>query len=324
MRTPCEHDRLFLRKTIICGFPRVRVRARTAAKSRATAFKASSTGIFPSVVLGMMLRWHCETTQECERPIIRANSRIPAVVSDIRSSSKHKQSRAISPFFSGQTTFSKPITRRPSGLASTRTLGFRLPSTLSGCKPRREGRRPRTRETKRPRQKSQQLADARARRLTPQSTAPKYLPTESVRDNASSEAEGIKGSTFFYILRTSTMPDLSTSRRGIRLILSMEGHSNARSSLGAHPPPARSNGLRNALGPYHFLSFHRLHNQPQALEPQAVREVFGTSRARVNTDCMQSRGASNLRMFTPRRHRIPLHCNGKQRPFCLRVCKLKC
>lgn len=203
-------------------------------------------------------------------------------------------------------------------------MGFRLPSTLSGCKPRREGRRPRTRETKRPRQKSQQLADARARRLTPQSTAPKYLPTESVRDNASSEAEGIKGSTFFYILRTSTMPDLSTSRRGIRLILSMEGHSNARSSLGAHPPPARSNGLRNALGPYHFLSFHRLHNQPQALEPQAVREVFGTSRARVNTDCMQSRGASNLRMFTPRRHRIPLHCNGKQRPLRLRVCKLKC
>lgn len=76
------------------------------------------------------------------------------------------------------------------------------------------------------------------------------------------------------------MPDLSTSRRGIRLILSMEGRSSARSSLGVHPPPARSNGLRNALGPYHFLSFHRLHNQPQALEPQAVREVFGTSRAR--------------------------------------------
>ena len=116
-------------------------------------------------------------------------------------------------------------------------------------------------------------------RLTPQSTAPTYLPTESVRDNASSEAEGVKGSTFFNILRTSTMLDLSTSRRGIRLILSMEGHSNARSSLGAHPPPARSDGLRNALGPYHFLSFHRLHNQHQALEPQAVREVFGTSRA---------------------------------------------
>lgn len=127
MRTPCEHDRLFLGKTIICGFPRVRVRARTAAKSRATAFKASSTGIFPSVVLGMMLRWHCETTQECERPIIRANSRIPAVFSDIRSSSKHKQSRAISPFFSGQTTFSKPITRRPLGLASTRSIGSPFP-----------------------------------------------------------------------------------------------------------------------------------------------------------------------------------------------------
>ena len=141
------------------------------------------------------------------------------------------------------------------------------------------GRRQRTQETKRPRKKTQQLADVRALRLTPQSTAPTYLPTESVRDNASSEAEGVKGSTFFNILRTSTMPDFSTSRRGIRLILSMEGHSNARSSLGAHPPPARSNGLRNALGPYHFLSFHRLHNQPQALEPQAVREVFGTSRA---------------------------------------------
>lgn len=97
------------------------------AKSRATAFKASSTGIFPSVVLGMMLRWHCETTQECERPIIRANSRIPAVFNDIRSSSKHKQSRAISPFFSGQTTFSKPITRRPLGLTSTRSIGSPFP-----------------------------------------------------------------------------------------------------------------------------------------------------------------------------------------------------
>ena len=77
------------------------------------------------------------------------------------------------------------------------------------------------------------------------------------------------------------MPDLSTSRRGIRLILSMEGRSSARSSLGAHPPPARSNGLRNALGPYHFLSFPGPHNQPQPLGPQAVREVFGTSRARA-------------------------------------------
>lgn len=127
MRTPCEHDRLFLGKTIICGFPRVRVRARTAAKSRATAFKASSTGIFPSVVLGMMLRWHCETTQECERPIILANSRIPAVFSDIRSSSKHKQKPSDKPLFSGQTTFSKPITRRPSGLASTRSIGSPFP-----------------------------------------------------------------------------------------------------------------------------------------------------------------------------------------------------
>lgn len=97
------------------------------AKSRATAFKASSTGIFPSVVLGMMLRWHCETTQECERPIILANSRIPAVFSDIRSSSKHKQKPSDKPLFSGQTTFSKPITRRPSGLASTRSIGSPFP-----------------------------------------------------------------------------------------------------------------------------------------------------------------------------------------------------
>lgn len=280
MRTPCEHDRLFLGKTIICGFPRVRVRARTAAKSRATAFKASSTGIFPSVVLGMMLRWHCETTQECERPIIRANSRIPAVFSDIRSSSKHKQSRAISPFFSGQTTFSKPITRRPSGLASPAPWGFGFPVPWAVANP---AERPQAAHSgnETASEKTQQPADARAFRLTPQSTAPKYLPAESVRNNASSEAEGIKGSTFFYILRTSTMPDFSTSRRGIRLILSMEGHSNARSSLGAHPPPARSNGLRNALGPYHFLSFPGPHNQPQPLGPQAVREVFGTSRARA-------------------------------------------
>ena len=127
MRTPCEHDRLFLGKTIICGFPRVRVRARTAAKSRATAFKASSTGIFPSVVLGMVLRWHCETTQECERPIIRANSRIPAVFSDIRSSSKHKQKPSDKLLFSGQTTFSKPITRRLSGLARPAPWGFGFP-----------------------------------------------------------------------------------------------------------------------------------------------------------------------------------------------------
>lgn len=223
----------------------------------------------------------------------------------------------------GQTTIARPASRRPRGLASPAPWGFGFPVPWAVTNP---AERPQAAHSgnETASEKTQQPADARAFRLTPQSTAPKYLPAESVRNNASSEAEGIKGSTFFYILRTSTMPDFSTSRRGIRLILSMEGHSNARSSLGAHPPPARSNGLRNALGPYHFLSFHRLHNQPQALEPQAVREVFGTSRARVNTDCMQSRGASNLRMFTPRGHRIPLHCNGKQRPFRLRVCKLKC
>ena len=145
-------------------------------------------------------------------------------------------------------------------------------------------------------------------RLTPQSTAPTYLPTESVRDNASSEAEGIKGSTFFYILRTSTMPDFSTSRRGIRLILSIEGHSNARSSLGAHPPPARSNGLRNALGPYHFLSFHRLHNQPQALEPQAVREVFGTSRACARSNAPFPQQRHHL-------HDVQTHCATTPTPF---------
>ena len=250
------------------------------AKSRATAFKASSTGIFPSVVLGMMLRWHCETTQECERPIILANSRIPAVFSDIRSSSKHKQKPSDKPLFSGQTTFSKPITRRPSGLASPAPWGFGFPVPWAVANP---AERPQAAHSgnETASEKTQQPADARAFRLTPQSTAPKYLPAESVRNNASSEAEGIKGSTFFYILRTSTMPDFSTSRRGIRLILSMEGHSNARSSLGAHPPPARSNGLRNALGPYHFLSFPGPHNQPQPLGPQAVREVFGTSRARA-------------------------------------------
>ncbi len=74
-----------------------------------------------------MLRWHCETTQECERPIIRANSRIPAVFSDIRSSSKHKQKPSDKLLFSGQTTFSKPITRRPLGLASTRSIGSPFP-----------------------------------------------------------------------------------------------------------------------------------------------------------------------------------------------------
>ena len=94
-----------------------------------------------------------------------------------------------------------------------------LPSTLSGCKPRREATGRALGKRNDLGKKSQQLADVRARRLTPQSTAPTYLPTESVRDNASSEAEGIKGSTFFYILRTSTKPDFSTSRRGIRLIL---------------------------------------------------------------------------------------------------------
>lgn len=135
------------------------------------------------------------------------------------------------------------------------------------------GRRQRTSGNETASEKNQQLADARALRLTPQSTAPKHLPTESVRDNASSEAEGVKGSTFFNILRTSTMPDFSTSRRGIRLILSMEGRSSARSSLGVHPLPARSNGLRNALGPYHFLAFPGPHNQPQPLGPHAVREV---------------------------------------------------
>lgn len=98
-------------------------------------------------------------------------------------------------------------------------MGFRLPSTLSGCKPRREATGRALGKRNDLGKKSQQLANVRARRLTPQSTAPTYLPTESVRDNASSEAEGIKGSTFFYILRTSTKPDFSTSRRGIRLIL---------------------------------------------------------------------------------------------------------
>ncbi len=180
----------------------------------------------------------------------------------------------------GQTTIARPASRRPRGLASPAPWGFGFPVPWAVANP---AERPQAAHSgnETASEKTQQPADARAFRLTPQSTAPKYLPAESVRNNASSEAEGIKGSTFFYILRTSTMPDFSTSRRGIRLILSMEGHSNARSSLGAHPPPARSNGLRNALGPYHFLSFPGPHNQPQPLGPQAVREVFGTSRARA-------------------------------------------
>ena len=115
--------------------------------------------------------------------------------------------------------FYKIASRQPSGLARPAPMGFRLPSTLSGCKPRREATGRALGKRNDLGKKSQQLADVRARRLTPQSTAPTYLPTESVRDNASSEAEGIKGSTFFYILRTSTKPDFSTSRRGIRLIL---------------------------------------------------------------------------------------------------------
>jgi hypothetical protein len=52
--------------------------------------------------------------------------------------------------------------------------------------------------------------------------APKYLSAEGVRDNASREATDGNGSTFFYILRLSTMLDFPTSRQGIRLILSTE------------------------------------------------------------------------------------------------------
>lgn len=148
----------------------------------------------------------------------------------------------------GQTTIARPASRRPRGLASPAPWGFGFPVPWAVANP---AERPQAAHSgnETASEKTQQPADARAFRLTPQSTAPKYLPTKSVRDNASSEAEGVKGSTFFNILRTSTMLDLSTSRRGIRLILSMEGHSNARSSLGVHPLPTRSNGLRNALGP---------------------------------------------------------------------------
>lgn len=129
----------------------------------------------------------------------------------------------------GQTTIARPASRRPRGLASPAPWGFGFPVPWAVANP---AERPQAAHSgnETASEKTQQPADARAFRLTPQSTAPKYLPAESVRNNASSEAEGIKGSTFFYILRTSTMPDFSTSRRGIRLILSMEGHSNARGS----------------------------------------------------------------------------------------------
>ena len=219
----------------------------------------------------------------------------------------------------GQTTIARPASRRPQGLARPAPWGFGFPVPWAVANP---AERPQAAHSgnETASEKTQQPADARAFRLTPQSTAPKYLPAESVRNNASSEAKGIRAQHF----STSCAPArCRTSQLAVGAFASSSAW-KAIATLGAHPPPARSNGLRNALGPYHFLSFHRLHNQPQALEPQAVREVFGTSRARVNTDCMQSRGASNLRMFTPRGHRIPLHCNGKQRPFRLRVCKLKC
>lgn len=79
-------------------------------------------------------------------------------------------------------------------------------------------------------------------------------------------------------------------------------------TLGAHPPPARSNGLRNALGPYHFLSFHRLHNQPQAPEPQAVREVFGTSRACARSNAPFPQQRHHL-------HDVQTHCATTPTPF---------
>ncbi len=182
------------------------------------------------------------------------------------------------------------------------------------------GRRQRTQETKRPRKKlsNQPMPGPFASRHSQRHRStyqPKALEITPLAKRKASRAQHFS---------TSCAPArCRTSQLAVGAFASSSAW-KAIATLGAHPPPARSNGLRNALGPYHFLSFHRLHNQPQALEPQAVREVFGTSRARVNTDCMQSRGASNLRMFTPRGHRIPLHCNGKQRPFRLRVCKLKC
>ena len=83
------------------------------------------------------------------------------------------------------------------------------------------GRRQRTSGNETASEKKQQLADARALRLTPQSTVPKYLPAGSVRDNASSEPEGIKGSTFFYLENRGIYTQSDSSKKSSRNIWSL-------------------------------------------------------------------------------------------------------
>lgn len=58
------------------------------------------------------------SAQTLESPLFSATYALPV---------NTNKSRAISPFFSGQTTFSKPITRRPSGLARPAPWGFGFP-----------------------------------------------------------------------------------------------------------------------------------------------------------------------------------------------------
>ena len=95
----------------------------------------------------------------------------------------------------GQTTIARPASRRPRGLASPAPWGFGFPVPWAVANP---AERPQAAHSgnETASEKTQQPADARAFRLTPQSTAPKYLPAESVRNNASSEAEGIKAQHF--------------------------------------------------------------------------------------------------------------------------------
>ena len=183
-------------------------------------------------------------------------------------------------------------------------MGFRLPSTLSGCKPRREATGRALGKRNDLGKKSQQLADVRARRLTPQSTAPTYLPTESVRDNASSEAEGIKGSTFFYILRTSTKPDFSTSRRGIRLIL----------FIGATRPIAGLERSAVSEAPSQYLG----PQAPRIIHPKRFRSNLRKSQeVGFSVRLARARARSNA-PFPQQRHHlhdVQTHCATTPAPF---------
>ena len=79
----------------------------------------------------------------------------------------------------GQTTIARPASRRPRGLASPAPWGFGFPVPWAVANP---AERPQAAHSgnETASEKTQQPADARAFRLTPQSTAPKYLPAESV------------------------------------------------------------------------------------------------------------------------------------------------